>query len=123
MKTKSYKKHTHTDMHNGKRKNNNNNYYYTTTTTKLLQKQKNKLRESKHLSQQKKPVALRSVNRSKRWRRHVVLPGNTVRATVLFSFEYHPTARNRSERQNDLRGTVCVKKSTKILANLLHLSI
>lgn len=70
----------------------------------------------------KKPVALRSVNRSKR-RRHVVLPSNTVRATVLFSFEYHPTTRNRSERQNDLRGTVCVKKSTKILANLLHLSI
>lgn len=66
-------------MHNGKRKN-NNNYYYTTKTTKLLQEKTNYESQSTYHNNNKKqqePVALRSVNRSKR-RRHVVLPSNTV---------------------------------------------
>lgn len=65
-------------MHNGKRKN-NNNYYYTTKTTKLLQEKTNYESQSTYHNKNnnKKPVALRSVNRSKR-HRHVVLSGNTV---------------------------------------------
>lgn len=91
MKKKSYKKenHTHTDMHNGKkrRNNNKNNYYYTIETTKLLNN--NKLRESKHLSQQKprKPHCERSIVAS-----GSRLPSNRVQQSVLFRFEssYNP---------------------------------
>lgn len=77
MKNKIIQK-TYTHMHNGKRKN-NNNYYYTTTTTKLLQEKQTTRVKAPITTKKnnKKPVALRSVNRSKR-RRHVVLPSNTV---------------------------------------------
>lgn len=121
---KSYKKenHTHTDMHNGKKERiiTRTTITILLKTTKLLQTTTNYESQSTYHNKEKKsPHCERSIVAS-----GSLLPSNRVqqREIVFCLVSNPPTTRNRSETER-LTWKWERKKSTKILANLLHLSI